>query len=292
MHVFPWGDRMATTIARNESDALGVPDGTSRRATAGLACPIRIAGSYESCQVRPASQSAVFPRVGVSVLAAFKHSERCFPAGHHFIEQYESGENFYAIVDGWAIQYELLEDGRRQILDLLLPGSVTGFQLDTAEPSSYSVQALTEVRACGFPIAGFLAAAESKPAPALCLAAATLECQRRLLQHLTRIGRRAAKERVAALLLDLYYRVRGGSPLRKGDRIALPLTQEQMADALGLTNVHVNRMLRELREEGVLILKDGTLQILDPHRLVAICDPRDRPLVQHGLSARRPLGAG
>ena len=69
------------------------------------------------------------------------------------------------------------------------------------------------------------------------------------------------------LLFELHRRVRRWSLSPRTTRVPLPLTQEHIGDALGLTNVHVNRMLRELREEGVLVLKNGVLRLLDPRRL-------------------------
>ncbi len=86
-------------------------------------------------------------------------------------------------------------------------------------------------------------------------------------QHLTSVGRRTARERVANLLLELFVRVRQSAPEASGDAIRLLLTQEHLGDALGLTSVHVNRTLRALREDGVLAIKRGALSILDPDRL-------------------------
>ena len=196
--------------------------------------------------------------------------DRFYPAGHDLLVQGQAGEAFFVIAEGWAAQYELLKDGRRQILDFLLPGALAGFQPDAATPSPCSIQALTGVAARCFSRRGFVDAAAGNPALALELAALAAKSQARLLRRLTLIGRRSAKERVATLLLELYCGVRMASPRLRGDAVAVPLTQEHLGDALGLTNVHVNRMLRELREERVLVLRGGVLRVLDPDRLVEI----------------------
>ena len=166
-------------------------------------------------------------------------------------------------------------------LDFLLPGSIVGFYPDGEALSPHFVQALTGVRACRFSEAGFLDAAQSNPALALRLVAVASQSHYRSLRRLTLIGRRTAKERVAVLLFELYRRVRLWSLSPWEDEISLPLTQEHIGDALGLTNVHVNRMLRELREEGVLVLKRGVLRLLDPGRLVEISGCNDHQFMRH-----------
>ena len=93
-----------------------------------------------------------------------------FPAGRDIVEQGEAGHEFCVIIGGWAVQHDLVEDGGRQILDFLLPGSIAGFRPDGETLSPHFVQALADVRACRFSEAGFLDAARSNPALALRLA--------------------------------------------------------------------------------------------------------------------------
>ena len=91
------------------------------------------------------------------------------------------------------------------------------------------------------------------------------------------------------LLFELYRRVRLWSLSPWEDEISLPLTQEHIGDALGLTNVHVNRMLRELREEGVLVLQRGVLRLLDRGRLVEISGCNDHQFARHPSSEMSTL---
>ncbi len=246
------------------------------------------AASCDGCLAWPMSLCAAQSGVGGAVVPPFRNSEQFFPAGHDIVEQGEAGHEFCTIVNGWAVQGELLEDGSRQILEFLLPGSIAGFQPDGEAPSPHFVQALTDVRVCRFSTAGFFGAAESNPALALRLAAIASRSHLRSLRRLTLIGRRTAKERVAVLLFELYQRARRWSLAPRADEIPLPLTQEHIGDALGLTSIHVNRMLRELREEGVLILKRGVLQLLDPGRLAEIAGHGDHlHRHAHGAPGRR-----
>ena len=233
-------------------------------------CTPEGAAPCDDCRIGPASLCAAQSEVGGAVVPPFRISEQLFQAGHDIVEAGEAGHEFWLIVDGWAVQYELLDDGSRQILDFLLPGSIAGLQPDGEALSPHFVQALTGVRACRFSRRGFFDTAKSNPALALRLAAIASQSHYRSLRRLTLIGRRTARERVAVLLFELYRRARRWSLSPREDEIPLPLTQEHIGDALGLTNVHVNRMLRELREEGMLILKRGVLRLLDPGRLAEI----------------------
>ena len=238
------------------------------------------------CRVRTMTPCAAPSVIGGTVVPPFRISEQRFPAGREIVGQGESGQQCFVITEGWAVQYELIEDGGRQILDFLLPGSTVGFHPEGEARSPHFVRALTGVRACRLSMEGFLRAAKSNPALALRLAAVASRSHYRTLRRLTLIGRRTAKERVAVLLFELHRRVQRWSLSPREDEIPLPLTQEHIGDALGLTNVHVNRMLRELREEGVLVLRNGVLRLLDPGLLAAIAGDDE-----HRFARRPPPGA-
>ena len=285
---------MSAAISQDQAKPHGVALQRARKQLAGTT--ERVA-SCDGCRVRSVSPCASLPEIGGIVVPPFRICEHWFPAGCNIVEQGEAGREFCVITDGWAVQYELLEDGSRQILDFLLPGSIAGFWPGDVARSPHFVQALTGVRACGFATAGCLGAANSNPALALRLAKIARRSHYRALRRLTLIGRRTARVRVAGLLFELYRLVQRWSPSPWADGISLPLTQEHIGDALGLTNVHVNRMLRELREEGVLVLKGGVLRILDPGRLVALVGSDDGPIRAASLvgdvgSPRRPVPVG
>ena len=285
---------MSAAISQDQANPHGV---RLHRACKNPARTTERATSCDGCRVRSVSPCASLPEIGGTVVPPFRISEHWFPAGCDIVEQGETGHAFCVITDGWAVQYELLEDGSRQILDFLLPGSMAGSWPGDGARSPHFVQALTGVRACGFATAGCLGAAKSNPALALRLAEIARRSHYRALRRLTLIARRTARERVAGLLFDLYRWVQRWSPSPWADGISLPLTQEHIGDALGLTNVHVNRMLRELREEGVLVLKGGVLRILDPARLVEIVGCDDGPIRAASLvgdvgSPHRPVRVG
>lgn len=176
------------------------------------------------------------------------------------------------ILSGWACRQRVLPDGRRQIFSFLLPGD--GIGLDRRlSPELSTVTALTALEtADADPV---LDAVEAGRAPGLARALAAIEPleQKQLLDHLVRLGRQTAYERVAHFLLELQRRLEI-TGLGDNQRFPLPLTQEIMADALGLSIVHVNRTLQQLRRERLIELRSGVTILLQREQLADIADYR------------------
>jgi CRP-like cAMP-binding protein len=164
------------------------------------------------------------------------------------------------ILEGWAARIRLLEDGRRQVLSLLVPGDLIG-NCHQARPLAVStVTAITNLRLCPAPSTDGL--------PDLCevyaISGALEEAY--LLANITRLGRLTAHERICDLLLELHERL-DMAGLVQDNGFYMPLTQEMLADAAGLTSVHVNRTLQQLRHEGELTWKSRQVVLTDPERL-------------------------
>ena len=202
-------DRSDPVRARNPGTCLARRD---------HCCARQRAPWCEGCRVRSLAPCASLSDTNGRTAPSFWVSESIVPPGDDIVEQSQSCGDFYVIIDGWAVQYELLEDGSRQILDFLPAGSIAGLQPDGNAPLAYFVQALTTVRVCSFSTAGFLRAARSNSALALWLAAAASRSHCRSLHRLTLIGRMTAKKRIAALLLELYRRGRPWSTSDHGRR--------------------------------------------------------------------------
>ncbi len=135
-------------------------------------------------------------------------------------------------------------------------------------PMQLSAEALTDVRVCVLPRTNFLRFFQDHPEIAVRLTWLAARCEARAQDHLVNIGRRPADARIAHLLLELYYRVQMGLPRIAGETMPFPLTQEHLGDALGLTSVHVNRMLRQLREQGIVAVRERQMEILNPEFLI------------------------
>jgi len=200
-------------------------------------------------------------------------------------ERHASGEELAAegglsgrprfILSGWACRQRVLPDGRRQIFSFLLPGDGLGLSRRPALELS-TTAALTALETVDAqPV---LQAVQAGNAPGLGRALATLETleQMLLFDHLVRLGRQTAYERVAHFLLELQRRLEIVG-LGDDQRFPLPLTQEILADALGLSIVHVNRTLQQLRRERLIELRSGVAILLERERLANIADYRLPP---------------
>lgn len=164
------------------------------------------------------------------------------------------------ILDGWAARVRQLADGRRQIIHLLLPGDFVGLCSHDRPLAASTVVALTSVEVCVAP--------EPSCSPALARAVALSRAHEEayLLAQITRLGRLNAYERIGDLLLELLERLEAAGRAAHG-RFVLPLTQEVLADTLGLTSVHVDRTIQTMRRDGEIIWKGRSLVIANPAAL-------------------------
>ena len=227
----------------------------------------------KSRQTNPARIERLDPGHAANVLhvaSRYKLADRAIKAGCDLFRLGDKGEAIYNLVNGWVALYNLLEDGRRQILQFALPGTVLAFVPTPGTLMSYSAQALTDavVSIISHENLGRLA----RDCPEIGMQLARLISQDRSLAYdqLSSVGRRSARERIAHLLLELFIRSRMRWPGHRAEEMHLPLTQEHIGDATGLTGVHVNRVLRDLRKEGILGFHYRRLRILNPDKLVDV----------------------
>lgn len=179
-------------------------------------------------------------------------------------------DSIHNLIDGWVALYTLLEDGRRQIVQFALPGAVFGTFRGKGVRTSFGAYALTDALVCAIPNDVLAPHLRDDPEIALRLVRSLgMDCAM-AFDHLTSVGRRSARERVASLLLELFVRCRAQWPGERSEEMYLPLTQEHIGDATGLTFVHVNRVLRRLRQEGIVEFHHRRLCILDPDRLIDV----------------------
>jgi CRP-like cAMP-binding protein len=223
--------------------------------------------SQPGAERRPTAMSPRNECLGKTVARLLSAEERLIPAGHEVYAEGEQAGDFHVILEGWAILYQILEDGRRQILDFALPGSILGLGASSQSEMGHTAESLTDLRLAVVPRhrLGELIARDSSVAMRLVEAmAGNLEAA---YESLTDAGRRTAREAVAHLLLRLARRVVAGQEHAGTPVLELPLTLEHIGDALGLTAVHVCRTLRGLREDGVVTYCKGRLRIESAARL-------------------------
>lgn len=205
----------------------------------------------------------------VGLLAKACRNVRDVPAGHHLIMEGDKPDPVFVILDGWACGYKILPDGGRQILAFMLPGDFCDIHIAVLRAFDHSIVTITAAKVATLPRAQMEALVEAGPTISRAFWWSQLVDQSVLRAWIVSMGRRTAKERVAHLMCELYIRMRNIG-LATDDRCEMPLTQIVIADAVGLTPVHVNRVLKSLRLEKVMELSSGSLTISDPVRLAEI----------------------
>lgn len=220
---------------------------------------------------RPVTVAAEFDAdcLGSRVARVLAAEQRAIPAGHEIYAEGEKAGDFYVVLEGWAILYQILEDGRRQILDFALPGSILGLVASCEAEMKHTAESLTDLKVAVVPRRRLGELIARDPTVAMRLVETMAGVLESAYESLTDAGRRTAREAVAHLLLRLARRVIASRPRLAGAVLELPLTLEHIGDAVGLTAVHVCRTLRGLREDGVVTYCKGRLRIANAARLSA-----------------------
>lgn len=221
------------------------------------------------------------------VLRTYATAERSIHAGQDLLSPGTKADAIYVLLEGWISLYRILENGRRQIVHFAMPGTLLGFPAVRGAIATFGAQALTSGRVNVIPHKALDTLLNDHPQIGMRLAEMISQDLGVAFDHLTSIGRQSARERVARLLFELFMRY---WPHWSGNGIEgmqFPLTQEHIGDATGLTAVHVNRVLRKLKQDGIVEFHYGRLCILNPDKLIDITgiDPQ----VAHLWLRRRPL---
>ena len=189
--------------------------------------------------------------------------------GTDIIREGDEPEHINLILSGWACRYKQLVDGRRQILSFFVPGDVCDTHAFLLREMDHSIGTLTDVRLAQVPRDAFLDLLDRYPQIAQAFswdASVQLAVQRETTASL---GQRSGEERMAHLLCELFYRLRAVG-LTDGNTCPLPLSQVELASALGQSTVHINRTLQALRAAGLIVLKGKSLTIPDLGALQAV----------------------
>jgi CRP-like cAMP-binding protein len=210
-------------------------------------------------------------------LEALPHSIRTFPAGAHFVRDGDRPDSCHLLVSGFACRYKITGDGARQIMSFHMAGEFLDLQNSFLGVADHGVQALTEAEAAIIPRQALRELALDRPDLREALWIDTLIDAAIFREWVVNVGRRDSRARVAHLLCELSLRMQAAG-LASGHRYQLPMTQEQLADAVGLTSVHVNRVLKQLAEEGLITRDRRTIVIEDWRRMREAGDFNDRYL--------------
>ncbi len=217
--------------------------------------------------------STTLPGIAVETadLLDLKAASRTVRPGQEIVSEGKRCTSVFLITEGIAIRYRILRDGQRQILSFVLPGDFAGARSCFFATALYSIKALTPAEISPIPVAKLIGLFDSHPRLASKLLR-SFACEATILaEHLIMVGRRSAQERVAHLLLELLVRLQLVG-LADERSYRLPLTQETIGDALGLSIPYVNRVLRLLRHEGLVTIKDQLVVIENIEELSALAD--------------------
>lgn len=187
---------------------------------------------------------------------------RIVPAGKQIATRNQVSEDVFVLCGGWGFRFFQLPDGRRQILNFLLPGDLFSVTSVFEQRFHFSVQALTAVQVSGMRREEVQARLVVNPRILMALAESCTAESEAADKSLTALGQYSAEERIAHLLLHLLRRIAARSVIRE-QRYPFPLRQQHIADTVGLTTVHVSRIFSLFRDRGVIEVSDGVLKVFN-----------------------------
>jgi len=201
-----------------------------------------------------------------AIIALTSHS-RQYSSKQDMIREGDRPGPVFVILKGWACRYKILPSGTRQIMAFLLPGDACDLHVGILTEMDHNHQALTPCEVALIPGDRMEALLEDHPAIARAMYKSQLIDEGILRAWIVSMGRRSSVERVAHLMCELYLR---SCSINSTNEVAFPISQIVLADALGMTPLHVNRTLKELRVRGAMSLQRGNLLVSDPLKLVEI----------------------
>jgi CRP/FNR family transcriptional regulator, anaerobic regulatory protein len=229
------------------------------------------------CALRRSSAFTPINKVQLQYIEAMRSGRVGYSAGSMVIAEHQRAKSLFTLYSGWAFRFKTLSDGRRQILNFLLPGDLLGLQEQFSDAPTHGVDALTDVTCCVFPLSKLWDLYREHGALAFSITWLAAREESFVDENLLSTGKRNAAERIAALLLHLHRRAtRLG--LSSDGAIDFPLTQLHIADALGLSLIHTNRSLRKLHRAGLHRIESGKLTILNAKALERLAEYYDQPV--------------
>jgi CRP-like cAMP-binding protein len=207
-------------------------------------------------------------------LEAILESERPVKKRQDLIIHGSEYHNLCFVRDGYAMRYRLLRSGKRQILNVILPGDVIGFPVSFFDRSIYSVVALTDLTYSICPLESYVRLCYEQPQFGLALSWLAAQEAATYAEHIVDLGRRTPAERLAHLLLEIHARLLEVGRAEETS-FDLPFSQEVMADVLGLSVPHLNRVMQQLRAERLITSRFRVVELTDMASLqrLAQCQP-------------------
>jgi CRP-like cAMP-binding protein len=207
-----------------------------------------------------------FDKQELSFISTFKRGELAVDKGATVLVEGSHSAHLYTVLSGWAFRYKLLPDGRRQILNFSMPGDLIGLQGSLMGEMQHSVEALSPMLLCVFERDQLQELYRNHPGLAYDITWIASREERMLDENLLSVGRRTALERAAYLIAFIASRARSAG-LNGKTPVRIPITQQHIADTLGLSLVHTNKTIRKLMDRNLVIWRDGGCEVIDYDRL-------------------------
>ncbi len=238
-----------------------------------------------ACPLRPLALFIEPTGEELDLVQSLKRRELRIGAGETLIHEGQTDAPLFTLLDGWAFRFKSLRDGRRQILTFLLPGDFIGVQQRMGDAAAHGVDTLTDAVFCVFQRDALWELHRQQPAMGFNITWLTAHEESMVDDTLLSVGRRSAEERIATLLILLFKRAAALQADGGAAGVPFPLTQQHVADGLGLSLVHTNKTLRKLERRGLHRIADGRLHMRDVKALARLADlygdgrPPQRPLI-------------
>jgi CRP-like cAMP-binding protein len=210
-----------------------------------------------------------------AMLERLEERERHLKRGAILVRENDPAGELFVLRSGTMMSYVLLDNGSRQILRFSFPGDILGISGLVYREAPENIAALTDCTVCPFEKSALTRLVIDHPRLAALMVTYNQIERAMLTDRLAALGRTPAKARVAAIVLELRNRRRLGDR-SIGDSFILGLTQEEIGDATGLTSVHVNRMFRQLENDGLIARDNGRITIRDERALARTANFVDR----------------
>ncbi len=233
---------------------------------------IAVANNPTVCSECSIRRLALFHGVPEDQLAwtqTYRNNQYTIEARKEVYREFDYSEFMFTVYHGWFAMYKTLDNGKRQILRIALPGDMLGFQGNLEAPMTHSAVSLTDAVLCAFSRTEMPDLLRKNLSVARRLTELNARDMNICQNRLTTIGKQSAIERIAFFCCELYYRVKSIYNDAACSEIFFPLSQEDIGDATGLTKIHVNRTLKTMRQQGLMEISSRTLKI---HDVKAMCE--------------------
>ena len=261
---------------------MNTADETDRRAS-GRAVTVA-GGACRDCPLRALPLFINHTPEELELVQSLKRGNLRLGPDQSLIREGQSDAPLYTLTEGWAFRYKTLRDGRRQILSFLLAGDFIGVQQKMSDAAAHGVDTLTDAVFCVFQRDALWDLHRRSPSMGFNVTWLTAHEESLVDDTLLSVGRRSAEERIATLLILLFKRAAALQADHGVDGVPFPLTQQHIADGLGLSLVHTNKTLRKLEKRGLHRISNGRLYMRDVRALARAAD-----LYGDGRPAARPL---